>query len=174
MWHCRCECGRENIVQGGNLRSGDSKGCRSCHLSEMNITHGQSGTRLYCIRGDMIQRCENPNQSQYKNYGGRGIKVCKKWRKDFVAFRKWALKHGYKKGLTIDRINNDGNYEPKNCRFVTAKEQQRNKRNNTLITIKDETKTFSEWCEIAGIGKGCLQKRLKNNWPEEKLLNPVN
>jgi len=122
MWHCRCDCGRESIVPGGNLRSGESKGCRSCFIKNILIKHGQWGARLYYVWWGMIQRCENLNSKDYKNWGGRGILVCPEWRKDFSVFRKWALGHGYKDNLTIDRISNDKGYSPENCQFITKSE----------------------------------------------------
>jgi len=121
-WLCRCDCGREQIVQGGNLRNGTSGGCRSCHISGKNTKHGQKGTRLYQTWQDIIRRCENPAREDFKYYGGRGIAVCSEWRKDFMVFRRWVLSHGYKESLTIDRINNDENYEPENCQFITQSE----------------------------------------------------
>lgn len=84
--------------------------------------------RLHRIWQDMKTRCYNPKHESYKNYGGRGITVCEEWRKDFTAFYLWAIEHGYDKSLSIDRINNDGNYEPNNCRWATTKEQAKNKR----------------------------------------------
>jgi len=118
LWLCRCECGKEKIVRGSSLRSGNSKGCKSCFATK----HGQWGTSLHNVWTHIVQRCENSNNKRYKDYGGRGIKVCSEWRKDFVIFMKWALFHGYKEGLTLDRINNDGNYEPENCQFLTRSE----------------------------------------------------
>ena len=120
MWLCRCDCGREKIVWGLNLRHGYSSGCQIC---QNRITkHGQWQTPLYGTWENMINRCENSNYTGYKRYGGRGIKICSEWRNDFKAFRRWALVNGYKEGLTIDRIDNDGDYEPENCQFLTRSE----------------------------------------------------
>lgn len=121
-WFCRCDCGKEQIVQSGDLRNGHSKGCRICQINRRNTKHGKKGTRLYHIWRNMIQRCENPNHKAYKDYGGRGIRVYPEWRKDFMVFQRWALKNGYKEDLTIDRIDNDGNYETGNCQFITKSE----------------------------------------------------
>ncbi len=144
-WLCRCDCGREVVVAGNNLRRGISMGCVSCALKDNanRLTHGGAGTRLFGIWTALRQRCGNKNASNYKYYGGRGIAVCKEW-SAFVAFRDWALANGYKEDLSIDRINNDGNYEPENCRWATAKQQQRNGRHNDHITINGRTRTLAE------------------------------
>jgi len=119
----------------------------------------------------MRYRCGNKNASRYKNYGGRGIKVCPEWRKDFVVFMDWALNNGYKKGLSIDRIDNDGNYEPSNCRWATVKQQNRNARFNRHIAINGVTKSLCEWAEVAGISRKTLQWRVNNGWHPGCLLN---
>jgi hypothetical protein len=113
-------------------------------------THGLSHTRLDNIYKAMISRCYKPNNRRYKNYGGRGIKVCDEWKNDKTSFFKWALANGYSDTLTIDRINNNGNYEPANCRWATTKEQQNNRSNNHLITHNGETKTIAQWAEFYG------------------------
>ena len=117
-WLCRCECGREKIVQGGSLRNGSSRMCRHCGP----IKHGLTGTKLYKIWKGIIARCENLNDIGYKRYGGRGISVCPEWRNDPAAFINWALANGYKEGLTIDRVDNNGGYGPDNCQFITRSE----------------------------------------------------
>ena len=124
-WLCRCDCGRERIVIGSCLRSGKSKGCQSCQVKQQQTIHGQARTHLYRNWQEMIQRCENLNNICYKNYGGREIRVCSEWRKSFITFRKWALANGYEEGLTIDRINNDGDYTPENCQFLTRSDNVR-------------------------------------------------
>lgn len=134
-WKCRCDCGNEVIVTGGNLRSGNTTSCGCVHkkqLSERNskllTTHGMSKTRLYTIWTDMKQRCGNPNDKYYYLYGGRGISVCSEWKSNFKSFAEWALANGYQDNLSIDRIDNDKGYCSDNCRWATAKEQANNKR----------------------------------------------
>lgn len=107
----------------------------------------QRNPRLYSLWNTMRHRCEDPKRESYQRYGGRGIKVCQEWH-DANTFMDWAESHGYKPGLQLDRIDNDGDYSPENCRWVTAKENSRNKRTNRLLTINGKTKTVSEWCEV--------------------------
>lgn len=119
--------------------------------------------RLISILKHMKQRCLNPNNSNYKNYGGRGISICNEWINNTTSFYLWALNNGYNDGLTIDRIDADGNYEPTNCRWITNKEQQRNRTNNHLITLKNETHTVIEWAEILNVTYNTIIRKEKNN-----------
>lgn len=131
MWRCRCDCGKKIAVQGYHLRTGHTQSCGCFHRDQTkraNTTHGEEGTRLYGIWRGMKSRCYNPNVQKYKDYGGRGIKICEEWLDDFQAFYDWAMSHGYTDALSIDRIDVDGNYEPSNCRWATAKEQRHNRR----------------------------------------------
>ena len=138
----------------------------------MNFKHGLSRTPLYQIWMCIIRRCEYLENENYKYYGGRGIKVCPEWH-DAATFFKWALANGYKKGLQIDRINNEGDYKPSNCHFITAKEQARNRRNNRLVKIGDEIKPLCVWSELIGINYNTLKTRVSRGWPESRLLEPV-
>lgn len=123
----------------------------------------------------MIQRTTNCNRTEYGDYGGRGIKVCEEWRNSFEAFEQWATAHGYEENLTIDRINNNEGYCPNNCRWVTGKEQGRNKRNNRCLTYNGQTKTIAEWAEVTGIKSNDLYMRVRRGWSAEKALTtPVN
>ena len=119
--------------------------------------------RIRRIWGGIIRRCDNPNAEFYHRYGGRGITICDEWR-DFEVFYKWALNSGYKDDLTIDRIDNDGNYEPSNCRWATQLEQNNNTRKNHYITYNNETKTVSEWARIYDIHRCVLNNRLRRGW----------
>lgn len=135
-----------------------------------NYKHGMRHTRLYNIWRSMRQRCSNPKCINYHNYGGKGIKVCEEWQKDFSAFYKWATENGYKEGLTIDRKDVIGNYEPSNCRWSTYKEQANNKRNNRIIECKGISHTLGEWSEITGIKLATIWARLQKGWSVEKAL----
>ena len=130
-WLCRCDCGNEKIISGNELRKGKAKSC-GCLRKEVAtktfIKHGKTNTLLYEVWKSMKARCNNLNNKRYSSYGGRGITVCDEWRESFQAFYDWAMINGYREGLSIDRIDNDGNYEPSNCRWATASEQQKNKR----------------------------------------------
>ena len=134
-----------------------------------NYKHGGKGTRLYGIWKSIRERCNTKTCRIYKNYGGRGISICKEW-DDFKVFREWSLLNGYNDELTIDRIDVNGNYEPSNCRWATYKQQANNKRTNHNITYKGETKTLTEWADYTGIKVGTIWMRLKKGWSVDRAL----
>lgn len=172
-WACRCDCGTEKAVHGSSLRRGISNGCIKCHPAIGNRrTHGEKRTRLYTIWSRMIGRCENSNDEGFPRYGGRGIRVCAEWRQSFEAFRDWALASGYTDRLTIDRRENDGDYEPGNCRWATYTEQNRNRRDNKPIVYQGETVLISELAERHGLPADVVKNRIRRyGWPIEKALS---
>lgn len=135
LWECKCDCGKIKKVYGYDLKSETVRSC-GCWKNEQaaeraiqrNTRHSETHTRLYRIWHSMKQRCYYKKGVPYANYGGRGIRVCDEWLQNFVAFRDWALSHGYADNLSLDRIDPNGNYEPNNCRWATAYEQTHNRR----------------------------------------------
>lgn len=125
--------------------------------------HGLSHTSFYFLWAGMVARCENPRHRYYKNYGGRGIAVCPKWRRDAGAFHK-DMFSSYRPGLSIERKNNNGNYTPKNCRWSTRKEQMNNTRTNRFLVVRGVKRTISQWSDISGIHYQTLTSRIKAGW----------
>lgn len=127
LWRCACDCGHESVVQGKRLRSGGTRSC-GCLVRRNGVTHDGRHTRLYRVWRGMIGRCENAASKDFYRYGGAGVVVCRAWRDDFAAFRRWATEHGYGDGLFIDRIDPAGHYEPDNCRWLSPADSARNTR----------------------------------------------
>ena len=125
--------------------------------------------RLYNIWKSMRQRCRNRNGNRSKSYVDKGITVCEEW-SEYSSFRKWALANGYKEGLTLDRIDNDGHYEPSNCRWVTYAVQANNKSSNHYLEFEGRTRTLSEWSKEVGISNDTLKRRIYSGWDIEKAL----
>lgn len=170
FWICQCDCGNLKSVRADYLQSGGVKscGCLKRDQDKINLTSHHlgipaSGTRLYKIWIGMKSRCSDINNPRYSDYGGRGIALCDEWNDDFKAFYEWSHSNCYQDDLTIDRIDNDGNYCPENCRWVDNKVQCRNRRSNINITIGNATKTLTEWCEIFELDSKTVFARLQRN-----------
>ena len=135
-----------------------------------HLKHGLRNTRLYRIWANIKTRCYNENDPHFERWGKRGIKMCDEWRNDFEVFYDWSMSHGYSDELTIDRIDNDGNYEPQNCRWTTIKEQNKNKRNVKYITYAGKTQTIPEWTKELRLGKETIRERLKRGYTDYEAL----
>lgn len=175
-WLCKCSCGKETTVVTASLIHGYTKSCgclQKARVRETSITHGQSHgsegkpTAEYQAWSCMRTRCNNPNNRGYKDYGGRGISVCARWGK----FEAFLSDMGPRpKGASLDRINNNGNYGPKNCRWATSIEQCNNKRNTNFLTARGVTFSCREWCRRIGMNHNTLNTRLSRGWAIEKAL----
>jgi hypothetical protein len=173
-WLCKCDCGNYSTTSGADLRSGKVRSCGCLHDEMASLRfykHGQSGSKLSMVWQAMKQRCGNSHCKDFPSYGGRGINVCHEWQIDFATFYDWAITNGYHEGLSIDRIDVDGNYEPMNCRWVNMKVQANNERKNHRISFKGETHTLAEWAEITGQTQSTLSARINRyRWPLDKAL----
>ena len=170
MWECNCDCGKKGILVSSKSIANGKKSCGCKRYESKNAKHGLFGTKIYSIWNAMMGRCYRIKHKSYPTYGGRGITVCPEWH-DPKIFYDWAIQ-GYKEGLTIDRINNDDNYSPDNCRWVSHKVQMSNYSRNHLITYKGETQTISQWADEYGIKRTTLIMRIcKYHWSLEKALN---
>lgn len=178
---CKCNCGNIKKIRKDHLINGDIKSCGCISKRYNNVKrqfHNGTGTRLYSIYRNIKRRCFSKNDKLYKYYGERGITMCKEWQDNFKLFKSWSINNGYTDDLTIDRINVNGNYEPNNCRWITMKEQCRNKRNNHNITYNGKTQCLNDWADEFNINRTTLLCRLKRGWnlkealTTPKLLNP--
>jgi len=175
MWECRCDCGIEKTISSTSLHEGTSKSC-GCLQRELQSnrqkTHGRSKDREYKVWAGMKNRCNNKDDPSYDRYGGRGIKVCKKWKRSFEDFISDI--GGIPKGLSIDRIDVNGDYEPDNVRVVDMVTQQRNRRDNRVVEIMGVSKCIAEWAEIHGIKQSTIHSRIRRGMkPIDAILAPV-
>lgn len=169
-----CECGNSKEFYLGNLRMGYTKscGCRQLEgLAERATTHGGRDTRLYSIWTNIKTRCTNSKTDSYKYYGGKGISICREWEERFEDFRDWALENGYKDDLTIDRMDNEGDYTPDNCRWADHVTQSRNRDYAWHITIDGTTKHVKEWCEYYGIEYKTVHTRKSRGWDDAAAVS---
>lgn len=178
VWHCCCDCGKEVEVDFTHLLSGGTRSCGCLHrdvAGEARATHHMSKHPLYNVWAAMKNRCSNPANPSYVRYGKRGIEVCPAWRKSFVAFLEYitALPDYGVAGRTLDRVNNDGNYEPGNLRWATCKTQNGNTRTNRHVTAFGRTQILEDWAREVGIPSGALGRRLTRGMdPEDALTAP--
>lgn len=173
-WLCKCDCGNEIQVDISHLRNGNTKSCGCLqreHIASINYKHGKWKTPLFNVWIGMRNRCYRKHTKDYANYGGRGITICSEWKDDFETFEKWAFENGYQEGLTIDRQNVDGNYEPSNCRWTTIKQQNNNKRDNRYITYHGKTQSMQMWADETGISSSAIKYRLNHGWSVEDALS---
>ncbi len=174
-WLCKCDCGNIRSVFSSNLLRGYTRSC-GCLNKELTIlrstTHRMAGSREYNSWREMKTRCCNEKSRNYKYYGGRGITICDRWLNSFQNFYEDM---GEKpKGLTIERINNNGNYKPSNCRWATRKEQGNNKRNNHILNCGRLSLTVAQWARILDIKAHILYTRIYRGWSVERTLGVVN
>lgn len=178
-WLCKCDCGGEAVSHGSNLRRGSARscGCRQreiarSHAARMGVGmrrhgHAVAATREYQTWGGMKQRCENPNCRQYPNYGGRGIRVCERWK----TFENFLSDMGSKPAeMSIERIDVNGDYEPSNCRWATVLEQNNNTRANRVVDFRGQRLTVSQACRAAGVNRKTVSTRLHRGWAIERAL----
>lgn len=167
FWLCRCDCGRERVVQAGNLLGGKSTQCKPCARTK----HGMSDTPEHISWTNMLQRCQNPMVPEYSNYGGRegqAITVCERW-KSFENFYEDMGPKPFSKA-TIERTNNSLSYSKENCKWATMKEQARNTRRNRILTLNGQSMCLAEWAEKVGIPYNTLVNRLNRGWDVERAL----
>jgi hypothetical protein len=165
---CICDCGNKKLVRVPALFRKDHP-IGSCGCMQFRVKHGQCYSPLYGVWCSMKSRINCENDKAYKNYGGRGIKICDEWY-DFIKFFQWANENGYKKGLTIDRIDNNGNYEPSNCRWITYLVQQNNRRTNHLINYNGESLTMADFCRKYKLRYSLFNVRLHEGQAIEQAM----
>ena len=182
-WVCLCMCGNECTVKESDLINKTQTTCGHCKNRGYNFRHGDARRgghhKLYGIRKGMIERCYNPNSIAFPRYGGRGIKICKEWLENYNNFKTWAINSGYQEGLSIDRIDSDGDYTPENCRWANDVEQANNKKCVEKYEYDGETHSIPEWARILGVKRELLRDRIHRlGWSVDEALStppkPIN
>lgn len=174
----KCDCGKTKEFNLYRLTGGltNSCGCMiGIETSKRQTTHGLTKHPIFNVFKKMKDRCYNPKHESYKDYGGRGIIICDLWKNNFTEFYNWCIKNNWQKGLQIDRVNNDGNYEPSNCQITTPKINSVNKRNTIRLTYNGRTMALSQWCEELGLEHETMRYRIikKNMTPEQAFNTPI-
>jgi len=164
FWLCQCDCGKKIEVMSQDLiyKTKYSCGCTRKPLGERKRKYETKNQKLYNVWHGIKQRCYDKNKKEYKYYGGRGIIMCDNWKNDFMEFQKWALENGYQENLTIDRIDTNGNYEPSNCRWITQKENNLNRKGIIKILYNDKVICLKDYCKIKNISYSTALKKYKN------------
>lgn len=185
QWLCQCDCGNKTVVDSVSLKTGNTVSC-GCHRRELsskrmierNKTHGitigsEEDKRLYRLWAAIKRRCYYEKCVGYHNYGGRGVRMCDEWKNEAAKFVEWCKSHGYKKGLEIDRINNNGNYEPNNCQFISKVENEKKKRNTIWLTIDGISKVCADWNRLMEKPEKYYIQRIYRKMGEEYAINVV-
>lgn len=176
LWLCQCECGQTTVAYSHSLRCGNTRSC-GCLVADFNkrvrTTHGMADTAIYSIWRNIVERCTNPKNRAYHDYGGRGINIHNEWRQDVHVFHDYVsrLPDYDTKGYSIDRIDNNGNYEPGNVRWATRIEQNRNTRTNRLLTYNGKTQCLAAWADEIQLTQRLLRSRLSRGWSDERALS---
>lgn len=177
LWLCKCDCGKEITVLGSSLRGGNTKSCGCLNIEikhKQRVDNPRKGQRLYRIWKCMRQRCNDPNSTSYKNYGGRGITICAEW-EDYAVFQKWALSNGYKDNLSIERKEVDGNYCPENCTWADDYTQANNRRINKKYEVDGKLLTVPQIARAYNISKDVVRRRIGYGWDIKDVIGiPVN
>lgn len=169
LWLCKCDCGNKTLVTTSDLRRGHTTSC-GCVGKAHSFKHGMTGSRIHNIWLNMRYRCRNKKDTTYKNYGARGIDICDEWYDNFQNFYEWSIDNGYTDDLTIDRIDNNGNYEPSNCRWVSFVDQQYNKRGTVHVYDKNMEYTIKDLSDITGICCNTIRTRIRRGWSVDDIL----
>lgn len=171
---CKCDCGNIKSFRSSRLLNNQIKTCGCLNKGykygdKHNLSRKYS--KIYSIWNTMKHRCLNPNFSKYKNYGHRGISICDEWKDNFPNFLNWSLNNGYQENLTLDRVDVNGNYEPSNCRWVSQKDQQRNRTNTIYVFFKEQSKPLIQWCEELNLPYTTMKSRINVlKWDVEKAF----
>lgn len=176
IWLCRCDCGNETTTTGYKLRSGWTKSCGCLQTAQrkkgFNKRHGMTDTKLYTIWQNMKRRCYDKNNIMFSHYGGRGICVCSEWLSRFETFAEWAKLTGYVEGLSIERIDVNGNYEPSNCKWIEKQKQYLNRTDSHQITAFGKTQTIKEWADESGLKYDTIERRINQyGWNAEDAVS---
>lgn len=174
LWRCQCDCGKQSVTRSWDLKDGSSRSC-GCGVAvacgNRSRTHGKTKSSIYKSHHGMKQRCLNPKNPHFDLWGGRGIKICARWMKFENFLSDMGASHS--EGMEIERRDNNGNYEPSNCIWITCQQQQRNKRTNHLITINGKTKIATEWAESSGISVQTIFCRIRAGDVGAEIIRPV-